>query len=824
MKKQSFKEPFIGTANISGVTLLYSQMGEYSAIFKLENPILQYDADPDLYKSTHALYGQIIKILGENYIMQKTDIITKSEYEPPKDFDDEYLNRKYFEHFRGRRYNTISTYLTITKQIQGSRFYTYNQSETNEFINNIIKIKDTLNNNNIDNRLLDSGEINELHSKFIGINFNDKSYFVGNVKATNDGLEFNDNKLEVISLFDIDEMNLPNQFKTNTTNENYGNNFPLDNLSWLFQIPDTETIIYDQTIIIPHQSKTRKNLEAKQRKHSNMPDHRNNIAVEEINEAFIDIAKNNEMLVYCNFKILAYAAKSKIGKVRNYIATSLFSLGITPSKNTYNQLELFRASIPGNAGEIKEYDLFLTSRPAASCFIFNENLPKSEKSSYKLYFTDRQGIPIAIDTSEVPMHTNRINNRNKFVLGPSGTGKSFFMNRYVKQCKTLGADVILVDTGHSYKRTCTYFGGKYITYTEDRPITMNPFKIKRVEYNEQKREMLKSLIGVIWKGTGGILSQVEETILTDVITAYYSDYFGNQKIVKDLSFNSFYEYSVTKIKETIKREEIVFPINEYRYILKQFYQGGTYETILNDDFDNTLFDEPFIVFEIDSIKDHKKLFPITTLIIMDVFYQKMHHKPNKKILVIEEAWKAIASPMMAQYILYLYKTVRKFSGEAIVVTQELSDIIDNVTVKDSILSNSDTICLLDQSNFKEHFDEIQTLLNISDIEKRKLFTVNQLDNKQNRSRFKEVYIRRGNKGEVYGVEVSIEEYLTYTTERSEKEALQVYLTYYNTYEEAMETVVADLKKSGLELPDFSALINKNETVFSQINTSYEMAY
>src|SRR5699024_10575644 len=185
------------------------------------------------------------------------------------------------------------------------------------------------------------------------------------------------------------------------------------------------------------------------------------------------------------------------------------------------------------------------------------------------------------------------------------------------------------------------------------------------------------------------------------------------------SFNSFYEFSVTKIGETIKREQIVFDLNEYKFILKQFYQGGTYETILNDDFDNTLFDEPFIVFEIDSIKEHKKLFPITTLIIMDVFLQKMRHKSNKKILVIEEAWKAIASPMMAQYILYLYKTVRKFSGEAIVVTQELSDIIGNETVKDSILSNSDTICLLDHSNFKEHFDEIQTLLNISDIEKRK---------------------------------------------------------------------------------------------------------
>src|SRR5690625_1103558 len=159
------------------------------------------------------------------------------------------------------------------------------------------------------------------------------------------------------------------------------------------------------------------------------------------------------------------------------------------------------------------------------------------------------------------------------------------MNRYVKQCKTLGADVILVDTGHSYKGTCTYFGGKYITYTEDRPITMNPFKIKQVEYNEEKREMLKSLIGVIWKGTGGTLTQVEETILTDVITGYYANYFSNTSTIKELSFNSFYEYSTTQIGNILKKEQIVFDLNEYRFILKQFYQGGTYETILNDDFE-----------------------------------------------------------------------------------------------------------------------------------------------------------------------------------------------------------------------------------------------
>ncbi len=268
----------------------------------------------------------------------------------------------------------------------------------------------------------------------------------------------------------------------------------------------------------------------------------------------------------------------------------------------------------------------------------------------------------------------------------------------------------------------------------------------------------------------------------------------------------------------MQTERVRFDFDEFRFILRKFYKGGIYDKILNDEFDNTLFNESFIVFEIDNIKEHKLLFPITTLIIMDVFIQKMRHKKNKKVLIIEEAWKAIASPMMAGYILYLYKTVRKFAGEAIVVTQELNDIIGNAIVKDSIISNSDTICLLDQTKFKDNFSQIAQLLSLSEVEQNKIFTINKLDNKDNRSRFKEVYIKRGAIGEVYGVEVPIEEYLTYTTERSEKEALQVYLDHYEGYENAMDHFVADMKESGLDLPAFVKEINKTETIYKRIKS------
>ena len=791
--KRIFKEPFIGTSILHGITVLHSLNGNYSVIMAIENTAMQYASNPDTYQMFHTCFGQIIKLLADNYILQKTDVIALKKYN--KSFSDkkDYLSQKYFSHFQSREYRDVEIWLTITKQSKKSKFFTYSQKEMSDFINTILKVTDTLQGYGIANSILNETAIKHVLQSYLAFDFSNENFSIGNISCDKHGLEFGDQSLRVITVVDPEQMNLPNVMNTYKPADSGTENFPKDNFSFLLNIPDARTILYNQAIFIPDQLKIKKDLELKKKRHSSMPDAENQLSVTDIDEMFMDIAQNNELIVKAHYSILVYADNLKLPKACNYIDTNLFGLGIIPGRNTYNQMELFRAAIPGNADELKIWDKFTVSRPASICFFFKENLMESEKSDYLLYFTDRQGIPIGIDTSERPIQTGRMNNRNRFILGPSGSGKSFFTNSYVKQCHELGADVILVDTGHSYHGLCRYFNGKYITYREDKPITMNPFKIERVENNEEKREIIKSLIGLIWKGVDGKLSQVEDSILSKVIADYYTDYFSAGSYVKGLSFNTFYEYSC---------EAIQFDIQEYIFILKKFYNGGIYDRILNDDFDNTLFNESFIVFEIDSIKEHKLLFPITTLIIMDVFIQKMRYKKNKKILVIEEAWKAIASPMMAGYILYLYKTVRKFAGEAIVVTQDLEDIIGNEIVKNSIISNSDTICLLDQSKFKDSFGDIAKLLSLNEVEQRKIFTINKLDNKTNRSKFKEVYIRRGSEGEVYGVEVPIEEYLTYTTERSEKEAFEVYLQEFGNYHKAMDEIMYDLKSSGLSFPNF----------------------
>ena len=481
--------------------------------------------------------------------------------------------------------------------------------------------------------------------------------------------------------------------------------------------------------------------------------------------------------------------------------------------------------------------------------MYKEHIQHSEETPLKIYYTDRQGVPVAIDISGKEGKEKITDNSNFFCLGPSGSGKSFHMNSVVRQMWEQNTDVVMVDTGNSYEGLCEYVGGKYISYTEEHPITMNPFRIKREELNVEKTGFLKNLVMLIWKGTQGNPTKTEERLIEQVISEYYDVYFNGFKgftppqrddlrkslliddrnrhanteetveakkariegmideierkrkelKVKELSFNSFYEFSVQRIPDICQENSITsIDVSTYRYMMKDFYRGGNHDKTLNEDLDSTLFDETFIVFEIDSIKDDPLLFPLVTLIIMDVFIQKMRIKKNRKVLVIEEAWKAIASPMMAEYIKYLYKTARKFWASVGVVTQEIQDIVGSPIVKEAIINNSDVVMLLDQSKFRERFDEIQSILGLTDVDCKKIFTINRLENKEGRSFFREVYIRRGAVGAVFGVEEPRECYMTYTTERAEKEALKLYKKELNCdHQHAIEAYVRDWNRSGI---------------------------
>lgn len=845
-----FKEIYFSIEDINGVGVLYTKTGEFSAVLALQNPVQKFCADINEYGAFSNLLSSIMSTLGDGYSIHKQDIFTRKKFHDADGKDKEFLSESYFNYFEGREYTDCTTYITITQENKKSRLFSYDDKKWRDFLVKIGKVKDLLRDRGISSRFLSAEEEKFFVDQYLSQNFTDKNVSLNNFNVGEEHIGIGNRKFKVYSLVDVDSIVLPALIRPYTNIEVNNITMPVDLMSMIDNIPEVQNVVFNQIIFLPNQKQEMSKLAKKKNRHSSLPNPSNQIAVDDIKKVEELIARENKQLVYCHFNLVVTVKNdADLQKCTNHLENSFGRIGIQISQRAYNQLELFVSTFPGNCYSLnKDYDRFLTLSDAACCLMYKEKLPTSEDTPLKVYYTDRQGVPVAIDISGKEGKKKYTDNSNFFCLGPSGSGKSFHMNSVVRQLWEQGTDVVMVDTGNSYEGLCEYVGGKYISYTEERPITMNPFRIQREELNVEKVDFLRNLIMLIWKGNAAVPTKIEELLIEQVIKEYYDAYFDGFKgysktqidalhkkflietaterkptdtneeverriwdkikemeerrkalVVEELSFNSFFEYSTERIPYICSENRITgIDLSSYNFSLSEFYRGGTYERTLNENIDSSLFDETFIVFEIDTIKDNKTLFPLVTLIIMDVFIQKMRIKKNRKVLVIEEAWKAVASPMMAEYIKYLYKTARKFWAMVGVVTQELQDIIGSPIVKEAIINNSDVTILLDQGKFKERFDDIKAVLGLTDVECRKIFTINRLDNTEGRNFFREVFIRRGLASDVYGVEEPRECYMTYTTERAEKEALKLYKAELRcSHQQAIQAYCRDWALSGI---------------------------
>lgn len=799
-RKKIFQDIYFSVEDTDGIGVLYTKTGEYSAILRMENPVQKYSANIDSYYEFTNLFAAIAQTLGEGYALHKQDIFTRKLFKDESGKGHEFLSESYFRYFNGREYTDSMTYLTITQENKKSRLMSFDNKKWRDFLVKIRKVQDQLKDAGIKSEFLNKQEASLYVDRFFAMNFRDKTVSMTGFKVDDEMIGMGDRRCKVYSLVDVDCANLPTQIRPFTNIEVNNTSMPVDLVALVDSIPGVESVVYNQIIFVPNQKRELALLDKKKNRHASMPNPSNLIAVEDIKRVQEVIARENKQLVYTHYNlIVTVKPKTDIQKCTNHLENAFGRMGIHISKRAYNQLELFVNSFPGNCyGMNADYDRFMTLGDAATCLMYKEKIVHSEDTPFKVYYTDRQGVPVAIDISGKEGKNKLTDNSNFFVLGPSGSGKSFYVNSMVRQAHEQDTDIVLVDTGNSYEGLCEYFGGKYISYTEEHPITMNPFKIKREEWNIEKLGFLKNLVMLIWKGSQGTVSKTEDRLIEQVINEYYDAYFTTKR-VSNLCFNTFYEFSTERLPKICEENGLHgIDLSSYNYLLKDFYKGGSHDVTLNENMDSSLFDETFIVFEIDSIKDDPLLFPLVTLIIMDVFLQKMRIKKNRKMLIIEEAWKAIASPMMAEYIKYLYKTARKFWASVGVVTQEIQDIIGSEIVKEAIINNSDVVMLLDQSKFKERFDTIKAILGLTDVDCKKIFTINRLENKEGRSFFREVFIRRGQTSNVYGVEEPHECYMTYTTERAEKEALKLYKRELKcNHQQAIEAYCRDWDASGI---------------------------
>ena len=848
-RKRIFQDIYFSAEETDGVGVLYTKTGEYSAVLKIENPVQKYSADIDSYYDFTHLFTALAQTLGEGYAIHKQDIFVRKQFASEPADGQEFLSASYFRYFKGRPYTDSLCYLTITQEAKKSRLFSFDNKKWRDFLVKIRKVHDQLHDSGVQARFLNKSEASEYVDRYFAMNFKDRTVSMTNFKADDETVSMGDKRCKVYSLVDVDCAALPSMIRPYTNIEVNNTEMPVDLASVVDNIPDAETVVYNQVIFLPNQKRELAMLDKKKNRHASIPNPNNQMAVEDIKRVQEVIARESKQLVYTHFNmVVAVSAGADLQKCTNHLENAFGRMGIHISKRAYNQLELFVGSFPGNCYTLnEEYDRFLTLSDAAMCLMYKERVLHSEETPLKIYYTDRQGVPVAIDITGKEGKNKLTDNSNFFCLGPSGSGKSFHINSVVRQLHEQGTDVVMVDTGNSYEGLCEYLGGKYISYTEERPITMNPFRINREEYNIEKIDFLKNLILMIWKGSDSQIPEIEFRIVEQIIIDYYDAYFNGftrytdeqrevllknlfaaasrknpnkpprevdemvrKQIevlearraalkVTELSFNSFFDYSFDRLEQICTENDITtISYSTYSTMLQPFYKGGAYEKILNETVDSALFDETFIVFEVDAIKENKKLFPIVTLIIMDVFLQKMRIKKNRKVLVIEEAWKAIASPLMAEYIKFMYKTARKFWASVGVVTQEIQDIIGSEIVKEAIINNSDVVMLLDQSKFKERFDEIRKILGLTEVDCKKIFTINRLENKDGRSFFREVFIRRGTTSGVYGVEEPHECYMTYTTERAEKEALKLYKKELRcSHQEAIEAYCRDWDASGI---------------------------
>ena len=527
-RKRAFDGLYAQLEETDGNVVLFSAKGEPSVIFEMTNPVQQLCTDAEQYLRFQDVLSGVVQTLGEGYALQKQDILCKQSYRHEVPENAEFLTKSYFRYFEGREFTEIRTFLIITQEARRGQFVQYDPKRWLDFHSKVAKVDDILKEKGIKHRKLSKAEVNEYCHRFMAFRFRHGPFSMTNFKASDEYLKTGGRVIRSYPLVDIDEINLPSVIKPYTQMSINGYGIATDLLSFLTQIPFSDCVVFNQVVQIPEQRKLLRKLQAKAKRHGSMPDPSNKIAKADIEEVLNRLAIDSTQLVYCNFNILVSCPADKVTPVTSYLETKLYECGIMPSRTAYNQLELFTDSFPGNAYAFNpDYDLFLTLSDAALCFFFKEHLKGSEETPLTTYYTDRQGLPVCIDITGKEGKVKMTDNANFFCIGPSGSGKSFHMNSVVRQLLEQQTDVVMVDTGDSYEGICGYYKGTYISYSKEKPISMNPFKVTKEEYDQnfgEKKNFLKSLIFLIYKGNE-FPTKIEDMLINQTIVEYYEAYF-----------------------------------------------------------------------------------------------------------------------------------------------------------------------------------------------------------------------------------------------------------------------------------------------------------
>lgn len=776
--------------------ILISRLGAYSMVFELTPPSIFTLSESD-YEKCAETFNRIMQVMPNNSIMHKMDVYYKKSSTPklPEQKGIPVLKQGYISKFFQRESISHKCYLIFSKTspnllskgslnslIFKKNFVAKELLDTNSqamFIKGVEQIQTILNDSKyFETKPLEKKHIIDLCKKYESLNFLNDTQHTSDIYQDSQKLIIGNKYLSVLAVNALN--NFPQEYEDVYVDPSYTSNKSSIKFSLLHPIGlgYKHEHIVNQVFI----KETPEAVEAfldKSRKDSSLFAFGKNINQAIINDidGFNAYLNKGHIAVKYHANVLLYDTdKAALSKKENDLLSAFNAIKFIPNITHGDTLPLYWSCYPGNIANlgVSDQTFYLLDRQAAALNIYETNT-KSSLSDFGILLNDRlSGVPIHVDISDAPIKMGLTNNRNKVIFGPSGSGKSFFTNLMLNNYLMQRAHVVTIDVGESYKRLCKLYNGVFFKYDINDPLAFNPFNVPKNQRTIEKKETLIQLIFTLWKKDPDQNTRDEYKILSDSIGKFFH-YIDNKNKDIFLCFNAYFEFMQEEFIPLLEQNDTLHLFNHKSFfnVLSMFYKGGEYDYLLNSEKNQDLLNEQFIVFELDNIKDHKILFPVVTLMIMETFISKMRLLENtRKVILIEEAWKAISKEGMAEFMKYLYKTVRKHFGEAVLVTQEVDDILDNPIVKNTIIKNCGAKILLDMREYAEQIDSIQSLLSINDTAVELVMSLNR--NNIPGDKYKEVFIALGNQGNVYGVNVSKEEYACYTTEKTEIEQIEKY--------------------------------------------------
>lgn len=428
--------------------------------------------------------------------------------------------------------------------------------------------------------------------------------------------------------------------------------------------------------------------------------------------------------------------------------------GVGTCIETFETLNLFFGCAPACGGQ-----LYKGKAMPLKTAIAYLNLETYRKGSEKgIIALDRRGFPIKYDP-----FNEELDNQNALVFGPSGSGKSFFNSKMIKDRFEAGHTLLVIDSGGTYRRLFEALGGKYIEYSEENPLALNPFLTKRegMRYlaSADKIDFLTSFIGKIYKGDleSNPMTEAEKAILGKYLSLYY---------VKERKIPTLKGFCIFLRKHKKDAEEkSLFPFTEFFTVMEPFVTG-VYALHFNSEEVDYLTDHRLICFELESLKANPKLYPLVIQVLFDFAFEIVANKPNAtKFIDVEEGW-VMLNDAGEEYIESLFRKGRKTKTSIRLITQDITEVKDS-RIAGALKNNASTFILLGNEKASSR-EEVASWLGLSDHEMQKYSSLRRSNGLKP---FREVLIKEMNQSNIFRIETSAHEYAIFTSRPDERNAI-----------------------------------------------------